>query len=107
MDEYGKRKKKFVFYEDDHVHAKLIVKFMEDGIKQASFFKEFVKAYIEDDPNIRKWIDNNDTCKVSGRSLAKRKRQQRLLEKQKNEFNLDQNVVDEIFDILADELGDE
>ena len=79
---------------------------MEDGIKQGSFFKELVKAYIEDDPNIRKWIDNNPRCKVSNRSLAKRKKEQKLIEKQKQEFNLDKEVVDENFDILAEEFGD-
>ena len=106
MDGYGKNKKKMVFYEEDHVHAKLIVKFMQDGIKQSSFFKELVKAYIDDDPNIRSWIDNNPKCKISKRSLAKRKREQKLIDKQKQEFNLDQEVVDEIFDILAQEFGD-
>ena len=106
MKEYGKNKKKFVFYDDDHVHAKLIVKFMQDGIKQASFFKELVKAYIEDDPNIRRWLENNSSCKISKRSMTKRKKEQKLIEKQKNEFNLDKEIVDEIFDILADEFGD-
>jgi len=106
MDEYGKNKKKFVFYDEDHVHAKLRVKFIEDGIKQATFFQELIRAYIDDDPNIRKWIDNNPKCKVSNRSLVKRKREQKLIEKQKEEFNLDKNVVDEIFDILADEFGE-
>lgn len=106
MVEYGKSKKKFVFYDDDHIHAKLIVKFMQDGIKQASFFKELIKAYIEDDPNIRKWVEDNPKCKISKRSMVKRKKEQKLIEKQKKEFNLDQEVVNEIFDILAEEFGE-
>ena len=106
MSEYGKTKKKLVFYSDDHTHAKLIVKFMEDNIKQMAFFHEFVKAYINDDPTIRKWIDDNPKCRVSKRCMAKRKREKKLIEKQQKEFNLDKEVVDELFDILADEFGD-
>lgn len=106
MDEYGKSKKKFVFYDTDHTHAKLRVKFIEDGIKQTTFFKEFVKAYIEDDPLIRKWLENNPQCRISDRSLKKKKQEYRKIEEQKTDFNLDQETVDEIFDILADEFGD-
>lgn len=106
MDEYGKRKKKFVFYDVDHLHAKLLLKFMEDGIKQAQFFKELIKAYVDDNPHIRKWIEENKVVRISDRSMKKRKREKRLVEKQEKEFNLDQQTVDEIFDILADEFGD-
>ena len=106
MAQYGKTKKKFVFYDEDHVHAKLRVKFIEDNIKQATFFKELVKAYIDDDPHIKQWIENNPQCKVSKRSLKKKLRESAKIEKQRNEFNLDKDMVDEIFDILADEFGD-
>ena len=106
MDEYGKSKKKFVFYETDHTHAKLRIKFIEDGIKQTTFFREIVKAYLEDDPYIRKWIESNPRCRISGRSLKKKKREDRKIEQVENQLNLDQKAVDEIFDILADEFGD-
>lgn len=106
MDEYGTSKKKYVFYDHDHLHAKLIVKLMEDGIKQGILFREFLKAYSEDNPDIRKWVENNPNMKISNRSIAKRKMQQRKLELINKKFNLDQKEVDEIFDILADEFGD-
>jgi len=106
MADYGKSEKKIVFYETDHNHAKLRIKFIEDGIKQATFFKELVSAYVNDDPLIRKWIENNPQCRISGRSLIKRKRETVKIEEQKYNFNLDKETVDEIFDILADEFGD-
>ena len=106
MDEYGKSQKKFVFYDSDHNHAKLRIKFVEDGVKQASFFKEIVKAYIEDDPLIIKWLENNPQCRISKRSLKIRKRERKKIEEEKKQFNLDQDIVDELFDILADEFGD-
>jgi len=106
MADYGKSEKKIVFYDSDHNHAKLRVKFIEDGIKQSTFFKELVSAYVNDDPLIRKWIENNPRCRISGRSLEKRKRENRKIEEQNQQFNLDQDIVDELFDILADEFGD-
>ena len=106
MKEYGKTKKKFVFYDDDDTHARLIAKFMEDGLKQSKFFKAIVKAYIDDDPDIRRWIDNNPQHKISKRSQRIRKREARKIELQNTNFNLEENQVDEIFDILADEFGD-
>jgi len=106
MADYGKSEKKIVFYDTDHNHAKLRIKFIEDGIKQSTFFKELVNAYINDDPLIRQWIEANPHCKISKRSLKIRKREKKKIEEQKSNFNLDQQTVDEIFDILADEFGD-
>jgi len=106
MDQYGKTDKKFVFYDSDHTHAKLRVRFIEDGIKQSTFFKEIVKAYIEGDPYIIKCLENNPQCKISKRSFKIRKREKRKIEEEKRDFNLDQETVDELFDILADEFGD-
>lgn len=106
MDDYGKSEKKIVFYDSDHNHAKLRIKFIEDGIKQSTFFKELVSAYINDNPLIREWIESNPQCKISKRSLKIRKREKKKIEEQKKDFNLDQETVDEIFDILADEFGD-
>lgn len=103
MEDYGKNRKKIVFYDDDHTHAQLRIKFIADGIKQATFFKDLIRAYIDDDPNIRAWINNNPNCKISKRSLAKRKREDRKIQEEKVNFNLDQKDVAEIFDILAEE----
>jgi hypothetical protein len=103
MDNYGKNRKKIVFYDDDHTHAQLRIKFIADGIKQATFFKDIIRAYIDDDPHIRAWINNNPHCKISKRSMVKRKREDRKIEKEKQDFNMDGIDVQEIFDILAEE----
>ena len=103
MDNLGKNRKKIVFYDDDHTHAQLRIKFIADGIKQATFFKDLVRAYINDDPNIRAWINSNPHCKVSKRSARIRRREDRKIEEQNTSFNLDQKDVQEIFDILAEE----
>lgn len=107
MDEYGKNKKKFLLVDYDHLHAKLVVKLMEDGIKYSTLMREFLKAYIDDNDYIREWIENNPGIKISERSMKKRRAQQKRIALQQAKFNLDQNEIDDIFDILADEFGDE
>ena len=103
MDKYGKNRKKIVFYDDDHTHAQLRIKFIADGIKQATFFKDLIRAYIDDEPNIRAWINNNPHCKISKRSMKMRKREDKKIEEQKTALNLDGKDIAEIFDILAEE----
>lgn len=103
MAEYGKNRKKIVFYDDDHTHAQLRIKFIADGIKQATFFKDLIRAYIDDDPNIRAWINANPSCKISKRSMKLRLKEDKQIQQEKSNFNLDEKDVSEIFDILAEE----
>lgn len=103
MAEYGKNRKKIVFYDDDHTHAQLRIKFIADGIKQAAFFKDIVRAYIDDDPNIRAWINSNPNCKISKRSMKLRLKEDKKIQEETNSFNLNEQDVSEIFDILAEE----
>lgn len=106
MHEYGKTRKKYVFFDEDNLHAKLIVRLLEDGIKPTTLIRTFLNSYIEDDPNIRNWVESNKKIKISARTLAKRKAQQKKIIIEKNLFNLDQKEIDDIFDILADEFGE-
>jgi hypothetical protein len=103
MADYGKNRKKIVFYDDDHTHAQLRIKFIADGIKQATFFKDLIRAYIDDDPNIRAWINANPNCKISKRSMKLRLKEDKQIQEEKSNFNLDEKEVSEIFDILAEE----
>jgi len=106
MEEYGTRKKKYVFYDHDHLHAKLVCRLAEDGFMQMALIREFIKAYIDYNPDIIKWCESNPKLKISKRTLRRRKAQMKKLELENAKFNLDQEEVDEIFDILADEMGD-
>jgi hypothetical protein len=103
MADYGKNRKKIVFYDDDHTHAQLRIKFIADGIKQATFFKDLIRAYIDDDPNIRAWINANPNCKISKRSMKLRLKEDKQIQEEKSNLNLDEKEVNEIFDILAEE----
>jgi len=103
MDNYGKNRKRFVFYMTDDVHARFLVRLAEDGIKKTSLIRDFIEAYIADEPNIREWLMTDLSSKKSKRWLNNRKRELKKEALQKAQFNLDGQDVSEIFDILAEE----
>lgn len=101
--QYGKIKKKLVFYLTDHEHARMMAKMQYDGIKQAQFFRAVMDGYVQDDPNIRAFVESTDSFKVSERTKKQHKRERKKIALQNARFNLSQADIDEIFDILEDE----
>ena len=101
--EYGKNRKRFVFYMTDDLHARFLVRLTEDGIKKTSLIRDFIEAYIADEPNLREWLMTDLSSKKSARWMYKRKRELKKEALQKAAFNLDGQDVSEIFDILAEE----
>lgn len=101
--EYGKNKKKIVFYVTDHQHAKFATKTFHDGIKQAKFLLAIVEGYCNDDPNIRAFVESDSSFKITKKQIAARKREDKKAALQNAKLNLDQATIDEIFDILEND----
>ena len=80
-----------------------MAKMQYDGIKQAQFFRAVMDAYVQDEPNIRTFVESTDSFKVSDRTKKQHKREQKKIALQNARFNLSQADIDEIFDILEDE----
>jgi len=102
--DYGKLTKQVVFTENDHRHAKLIIRLKHDGFTQASFFREIITGYIEGDERILNYIDE-----VKQQSKSKKAKSKKLRETGKKAFNdqgfSEQQLVD-IFDVIAEEHPD-
>jgi hypothetical protein len=101
--EYGKNEKRVFFRSTDHTYAKFIVKLRVDEIVQKRFLNAVIEAYINDDPNIRKFVENNENIHISVRTKKMRKKEDRRIALEEYKFNLSQDDVDEIFDILEEE----
>lgn len=101
--QYGKTRKKVVFYSTDHEHARFIAKAQVDGIKHAKFISAILEAYVNDDPNIMAFVENCDTFKISKKQKQLRKRDEKKKALQNVSFNLDNKDIEEIFDILEAE----
>ena len=54
---YGNMKKRIIFYDNDHRHAKLLIRLKHDGIKQSDFFRSVLTAYITGDERIHSLVD--------------------------------------------------
>jgi|TARA_B100000678_G_C17810716_1_gene342841 hypothetical protein len=103
---YGGREKKIVFYETDNHHAELKIKLHYDGFKQGEFFRSLVEAYLGDDENIAKFIEE---YKIKNSKQGKRQR--KIIKKEietakeiKNKFALDKTDIESIFDLLEEEI---
>jgi hypothetical protein len=100
--DYGKLTKKIVFTENDHRHAKLLVKLNYDGMRQSEFFRHIISGYIEDDERIQEYIDE---CKQQ--SLKRKAKSKRLRHQGKDNVRslaLNDGEIENIFDLLEQEF---
>ena len=103
---YGGREKKIVFYETDNHHAELKIKLHYDGFKQGEFFRSLVEAYLADDENIAKFIEE---YKIKNNKQGKRqrkiiKKEREAAKETENTFALDKTDIESIFDLLEEEI---
>jgi len=99
--DYGKLNKRVVFTENDHRHAKLLLRLKADGLTQAKFFRNIITGYIDEDPRIQEYIDE-----VGGLSIKKKNRAKKLREEgqqKMRDFALNDGEVENIFDLIAEE----
>ncbi len=102
--EYGKNLKRIVFTDTDHRHAQLVIKLKNDGITQAKFFRSIITGYLEGDPRIVEFIRQNGNL-----SIKRKNNIHNLEQKGKTlvqELGLDDNQVEDIFDMIAEEFPD-
>tara|TARA_B100000424_G_C22588276_1_gene330000 strand:- start:40 stop:363 length:324 start_codon:yes stop_codon:yes gene_type:complete len=101
---FGQNTKRIVFTENDHRHAQLIVKLKTDGMTQAKFFRQMITGYLEDDERIRSYVIDNSSL-----SKKKIKKSMKLFEEGKktaSSLGLNDEQVDNIFDMIAEEFPD-
>tara|TARA_Y100001963_G_C6633484_1_gene377417 strand:- start:64 stop:402 length:339 start_codon:yes stop_codon:yes gene_type:complete len=104
--EYGTMKKKVVFYDSDKRYADLKIRLEHDGLTQAKFFRGILSGYLSQDPDILKFIDKLKTGqkKVSDKKRDKEVRQLINVGNDKlNKLLLDEEEIENIFDILENE----
>tara|TARA_Y100000310_G_scaffold280120_1_gene299634 strand:+ start:68 stop:385 length:318 start_codon:yes stop_codon:yes gene_type:complete len=96
--------KKVIFYSTDTTHADLKIRLHYDGISQSIFFKSLVEGYLRKDERILDFIDDLKE-KLDIHSKKKRSDSGRLKKKGeevKKQFALDENDIEDIFDILEE-----
>jgi hypothetical protein len=108
MSDYGVREKKIVFNDTDKRHADLKIRLQHDDLTQSEFFRAMITGYINKDTRIVSFVHDWRSMN-KGYSKAKTAKSKRLLKKGedvKSKFGLDQDEIDNIFDILEQEHPD-
>jgi hypothetical protein len=104
--EYGKTQKRIIFTDNEHRHAKLLIRLKHDGLKQSEFFRSIVTGYINGDDRIQEYI-----YEISPQSKTKKTKSKKLIEKGKQKMQdyeaaLNEDDVGDLFDLIAQEHPD-
>jgi|TARA_Y100000310_G_scaffold96456_1_gene94211 hypothetical protein len=99
--DYGNLNKRIVFTENDHRHAKFIIRLRQDSLKQSEFFRHIVTGYIDGNENIQNFVDEIKQQSQNRKTKSRRtiSRGQEILK----DLALDEGEIENIFDILEEE----
>ena len=103
-ESYGKNSKRIVFTESDHRHAKLILRLKGDGLTQAKFFRSVITGYLDGDERIRDFVFEH-----SNFSQSKKRKIEKLKVKGDetvNALGLNEDQIDDLFDVISMEFPD-
>ena len=104
LDQPGQIKK--VRFEDtDKRQADLKIRLHYDGLSQGAFFRMLVSGYIKQDPRIVDFVhEEKEKGKIYGKQkLTKSKNMYEKSEEIKKVFGLNDDEIENIFDIIAKE----
>ena len=98
-------RKKFMFYDTGKRQADLRVRLDYDGMNQSQFFRAMITGYLERDESLLDFLDRHkEINQVQGQ---KKRAGNKLLTKAgrqvEKEFALNENEIENIFDILEKE----
>lgn len=99
-------RKKMMFWESPKRQADLRVRLQHDGFTQSHFFRAIITGYLEKDENLLNYLDQYK-AKHSSQGISKRKHINKNISAGKdikNKFSLDENEIEDIFDIIAEEF---
>jgi hypothetical protein len=104
--EYGKTQKRIIFTDNEHRHAKLLIRLKHDGLKQSEFFRGIVTGYIEGDDRIQQYVHE-----ISPQSKTRKTKSKKLLDEgrrrtQDFSASLSDDDVGDLFDLIAQEHPD-
>ena len=109
---YGENKKKIVFFDTDERHKELKIILDRYGLTQSKLFRYLVTCMLEENQiskDIIRMIDDNSNKKSRKRSKRVQAIEEKAQQKQEEiekQFNLDNEEIDDIFDLIAREHPD-
>ena len=97
-----------MFYDTGKRQADLRARLRYDGLNQSHFFRAMITGYLEKDSDVMAYLDNyKEKNEIQG--INKREASKRLLKKgeeTKRIFALDENDIESVFNVIAEEHPD-
>ncbi len=100
---------KITFYVNTKRKAELKIKLFSDGLTQSAFFRSVINAYLEENEAFMSWMEvcKDKTGKLQSKSLkTKMARERKKIKELENKFALNDDEIENIFDILEREHPD-
>ena len=100
-------RKKIMFYDSEDRQIKFRIRCQHDGITQSQFLRMMVTGYIEEDSLIFDFLDKQkEKLNIQGKAKRNKISQiRRTTEKNIKKFSLDDNEIEDIFDIIETETN--
>ncbi len=107
MDKKDKTKR-IVFESSTHKHAQLKVRLQYDSMTQAEFFRCLIDGYLAKDERLLEYLEDYRMTngKDSKRNAKYRKKDNKKAEDLLNKFGIEDDELENIFDLIAEEHPD-
>ncbi len=101
-------RKKFMFYDTPKRQADLRIKLKNEGMNQSQFFRAMITGYLTNDAGINSFLDKykeiENIQSTSRRNLLNKENADENLTAKL--FGLDENDIENIFDLIEEEHPD-
>ena len=96
--------KRVIFYEFPDQHARFLIQLHYDGLRQREFLRAILEGYVEGDKNIFDFVQNYKLEKGKPKTLANKVKKNRAKAHElERRFGLNEEEIEDIFDILEEE----
>ncbi len=105
MAKTGKLSKKIVFYDCDKRYADFRIQLQTDSLGQADFLRTIIHAYIRGDKDLMPFIDKmkKKEVHIPKKWVRESRRKRNLAQDKIQDLGLNEDEIQNIFDIIADE----
>ena len=98
--------RKFVIWIKDAFKLELHKRLAQDNLNQTEFMRSVLEAYVDEDPDIMKFIERKRLMKVSKKGKGLANKQAREEAKMVKDLNLNNDEIQDIFDLIEEESPD-
>lgn len=88
----------------DQTYMELLIKIRHENLNWKKFFTYLIDGFIQDDPNIMEFIDNQMAEQRSKRRTKILQKERMKTEETISVFGLDEQDIDDIYDMLEEEF---